>query len=207
MTHNVRFRPLFAGLASAALMLALLAIPHAADAQTAAQPEVPATPVQAAPAQQIQPVIGILDTEAVVLGSSAGKSLTQQANALLKQLQDASQKQEDALIAQAKALDAKRGANPPISQEEYMQTRQQLQAQDDKIRADFDKNRQALDARVEKARQSLLQAASKVIQDVAKARGLNLILARTSVTLFPEQWNITTDVVARLNKALPSIKL
>jgi Skp family chaperone for outer membrane proteins len=188
-------------------MLALLAIPHAADAQTAAQPEVPATPVQAAPAQQIQPVIGILDTEAVVLGSSAGKSLTQQANALLKQLQDASQKQEDALIAQAKALDAKRGANPPISQEEYMQTRQQLQAQDDKIRADFDKNRQALDARVEKARQSLLQAASKVIQDVAKARGLNLILARTSVTLFPEQWNITTDVVARLNKALPSIKL
>jgi Skp family chaperone for outer membrane proteins len=88
-----------------------------------------------------------------------------------------------------------------------MQARQQLQAQDDKIRGDFDKNRQALDARVEKARQSLLQAASKVIQDVAKARGLNLIIARTSVTLFPEQWNITTDVVARLNKALPSIKL
>lgn len=207
MTHNVRFRPLFAGLASAAIMLALLVMPQGAGAQTATQPAVPAVPAQAAPAQQIQPVIGILDTEAVVLGSSAGKSLTQQANALLKQLQDASQKQEDALIAQAKALDARRGANPPISQEEYMQARQQLQAQDDKIRGDFDKNRQALDARVEKARQSLLQAASKVIQDVAKARGLNLIIARTSVTLFPEQWNITTDVVARLNKALPSIKL
>ena len=95
------------------------------------------------------------------------------------------------LLEEIAALDAASrrsyayGANPPISQEEYMQARQQLQAQDDKIRGDFDKNRQALDARVEKARQSLLQAASKVIQDVAKARGLNLIIARTSVTLFP----------------------
>lgn len=201
MTHNARFHALFTGLAVAAgLMLAVPAV----QAQTATQLEAPAA---AAPTQTMQPVIGILDTEAVVLGSNAGKTLTQQANALLKQLQDASQKQEDALVAQAKALDAKRGANPPISQEEYMAQRQQLQAQDDKIRSDFDKNRQALDARVDKARQGLLQAASKVIQDVAKARGLNLIIARTSVTLFPEAWNITSDVVARLNKALPSIKL
>ena len=200
MNQSARFRSLF--LAAATLSLGALLPSTVALAQTAT----PAAPA-AAPAPQMQPVVGILDTEAVVLGSSAGKSLTQQANALLKQLQDASQKQEDALIVQAKALDAKRGANPPISQQDYMQGRQQLQAQDDKIRSDFDKNRQALDARVEKARQSLLQAASKVIQDVAKSRGLNLILARTSVTLFPEQWNITNDVVARLNKALPSIKL
>ncbi|MES1151556.1 MAG: OmpH family outer membrane protein [Dongia sp.] len=180
----------------------------AAWAQTTTQTApAPATAAPAAPAQQFAPVIGILDTEAVVLGSSAGKSLTQQANALLKQLQDASQKQEDALVAQAKALEAKRSANPPIAQADYIAQRQQLQSADDKIRADFDKNRQALDARVDKARQSLLQAASKVIQDIAKARGLNLVIARTSVTLFPEQWNITNDVVARLNKALPSIKL
>jgi outer membrane protein len=189
---------------AAALALGALLPCGAAQAQTTA----PAAPAQAAPAgQAIQPVIGILDTEAVVLGSNAGKSLTQQANALLKQMQDASQKQEDALIAQAKALEAKRSANPPIAQGDYMAQRQQLQVADDKIRSDFDKNKQALDTRVDKARQSLLQAATKVIQDVAKARGLNLIIARSSVTLSPEQWNITQDVVTRLNKALPSIKL
>jgi Skp family chaperone for outer membrane proteins len=200
----VRSRSVF--LAVAAVAFGVLLAPAGAWAQTTA----PAAPAEAAPAPAaatIPPVIGILDTEAVVLGSTAGKSLTQQANALLKQLQDASQKQEDALVAQAKALDAKRSANPPISQADYVAQRQQLQGADDKIRSDFDKNHEALNARVDKARQSLLQAASKVIQDVAKARGLNLVIARTSLTLFPEQWNITNDVVARLNKALPGIKL
>jgi Skp family chaperone for outer membrane proteins len=202
VTYNARFRPLFA-----ALTLALLAAPYAADAQTTTQP---AAPAQAAPvpAQSIPVVIGILDTEAVVLGSNAGKSLSQQANAQLKALQDATQKQEDALIAKLKALDTQRRANPPqISDADYAQQRQALVAADDKLRSDFDKNKEALDQRVEKARQSLLQAATKVIQDIAKARGLTLILARTSAPLFPETWNITPDVVARLNKALPSIKL
>jgi len=202
VTHNVRFRSRFLALtASAGLMLALLAAPHAANAQTTTQPAAPATaaPAQAVPAQSIPVVVGILDTEAVVLGSSAGKSLTLQANAQLKQLQDATQKQEDALIAKLKAL------NPQAA--DYGTLRQALAAQDDQLRTAFGNNKDALDQRVDKARQSLLQAATKVIQDIAKARGLTLILSRTSTPLFPESWNITPDVVARLNKALPSIKL
>jgi outer membrane protein len=188
-----RFRSLLTGIAvSAGLMLAAMALPQSAGAQTTAQPA-------AAPAQVIPVVIGILDTEAVVLGSSAGKSLTLQANAQLKALQDATQKQEDALVAKLKAL------NPQAP--DYGAQRQTLAQADDKLRNDFGNNKDALDQRVDKARQSLLQAATKVIQDIAKARGLTLIIARTSAPLFPEQWNITPDVVARLNKALPSIKL
>jgi Skp family chaperone for outer membrane proteins len=192
VTHNARFRPLFAGFVAMAVLMLALAAPQAADAQTAAQPA-------AAPAQAIPVVVGILDTEAVVLGSSAGKSLTQQANAQLKALQDATQKQEDALIAKLKAL------NPQGP--DYAQQRQALGAQDEQLRNAFGNNKDALDGRVEKARQSLLQAATKVIQDIAKARGLTLILSRSSAPLFPESWNITPEVVARLNKALPSIKL
>jgi Skp family chaperone for outer membrane proteins len=203
---NARFRPLFVGLVAPAALALTLAAPHAADAQTTTTQ--PAAPAAAAPAQSIPVVVGILDTEAVVLGSSAGKSLTQQANAQLKALQDATQKQEDALIAKLKGLDAQRRANPPqISDAEYGQQRQALQQADDKLRNDFGNNKDALDQRVEKARQSLLQAATKVIQDIARTRGLTLILSRTSAPLFPESWNITPDVVARLNKALPSIKL
>lgn len=189
MIQPIRFRPLFI----AAGFLAALGV-NAALAQTATQP---AAPAQAA--GQIPVVIGVLDTEAVVLGSKAGVSLTQQANAQLNALQNASQKQEDALIAKLKAL------NPQAA--DYATQRQALATADDKVRSDFDKNKQALDARVEKARQSLLKAATKVIQDVAKARGLTLILSRNSAPLYPEQWNITDEVVKRLNTALPSIKL
>jgi Skp family chaperone for outer membrane proteins len=205
VTQNVRFRLLFAALAAS---LGLMLAAHTADAQTTqTTPAAPAAPA-AAPAQSIPVVVGILDTEAVVLGSSAGKSLTTQANAQLKALQDATQKQEDALIAKVKQLETLRRANPPqVTEEQYGQQRQALVAQDDQLRSNFEKNKEALDQKVEKARQSLLQAATKVIQDIAKQRGLTLIIARNSAPLFPEQWNITPDVVARLNKALPSIKL
>jgi Skp family chaperone for outer membrane proteins len=202
VTQIVRFRPLLAALAAS---LGLILAAQAADAQTS-QTTQPAAPAQAA--QNVPIVIGILDTEAVVLGSSAGKSLTTQANAQLKALQDATQKQEDALIAKVKTLETQRRANPPqVTEEQYAQQRQTLIAQDDQLRSNFEKNKEALDQKVDKARQGLLQAATKVIQDVAKQRGLTLILARTSAPLFPESWNITPDVVARLNKALPSIKL
>src|SRR5262249_1311882 len=85
VTQNVRFPPICAALAAA---FGLMIAAQAADAQTTTtqttQPAAPAA--QPAPAQNIPVVIGILDTEAVVLGSNAGKSLTAQANAQLKAL-------------------------------------------------------------------------------------------------------------------------
>ncbi len=195
VSHH-RFRSLLTGIAaSAGLMLAAIGLPQTAGAQTATQPAAPAQ----APAQAIPVVIGILDTEAVVLGSSAGKSLTQQANAQLKALQDATQKQEDVLIAKLKAL------NPQAP--DYATQRQTLAQADDKLRNDFGTNKDALDQRVDKARQSLLQAATKVIQDIAQGPRPDADPGPHQHAALPDQWNITPDVVARLNKALPSIKL
>ena len=130
MTHNARFHSLFVG-----LILAAAAMSPAAQAQTTTQPTAPAqvAPTQAVPAQNIPVVIGILDTEAVVLGSAAGKSLTTQANAQLKLLQDATQKQEDALVAKLKAL------NPQAP--DYATQRQALATADDKLRQDFGTNK------------------------------------------------------------------
>ncbi len=45
------------------------------------------------------------------------------------------------------------------------------------------------------------------MQDVAKQRGLTLILDRAAVPYSPQPWNITDDVMTRLNKALPTVKL
>jgi Skp family chaperone for outer membrane proteins len=190
----------FVGVA-AAIGLSLAAVPGAAVAQTATQ----AAP---APAQQQVPlVIGVLDAEAIFINSSAGKSIKSQADAQLKALQDNTQKQGDALMVKAQQLEAKRTANPPISAADYAAQRKALAAQDDKIRGDFDKNKQALDQRVAKARDVLSNTARKIMQDIATARGLTLILNRSSLNMFPPQWNITDEVMQRLNKTLPSVKL
>jgi len=171
-----------------------------------AQTTQPAQPAQGAvPANQIPIVVGVLDTQAILNTSSAGKSLNTQWNAAMKALNDDMQKKEDGLRAQAQQLEAARGNNPPSA--DYLAKRKALEQQDAQYQQTFAKNKQAWDARLDKARDSIATAARKAMQDIAKQRGLTLILDRAAVPYSPSPWNITDEVLARLNKALPNVKL
>ena len=192
---------------AAALLLAAQLSAPAALAQTTTTPAAPAQP---APAVITAPgtgplVLGVLDVEEMLLNSTAGKSITAQANARAKALGDDSQKKEDALVAQLKQLDAQRQANPAMP--DYDAKRKALVAQDDQLRANFDKNRQAIDQAVDRARQVLYAAGKKAMNDVAKAKGMTLVLNRNAVNLFPDGTDITDEVMQRLNKTLPNVKL
>ena len=161
----------------------------------------------AVPANQIPVIVGVLDTQAILNTSTAGKTLNTQWNAAMKALNDDMAKKEDGLRAQAQQLEAARGGNPPISPADYAAKRKALEAQDTQFQQAFAKNRQAWDVRLNKARDSIAAAARKAMQDVAKQRGLTLVLDRAAVPYSPSPWNITDEVLTRLNKALPSVKL
>lgn len=189
---------------AAAAALCAFAAAGPALAQTTTQQ--PAQPAQGAvPANQIPIVVGVLDTQAILNTSSAGKSLNTQWNAAMKALNDDMQKKEDGLRAQAQQLETARGNNPPSA--DYLAKRKALEQQDAQYQQTFAKNKQAWDARLDKARDSIATAARKAMQDIAKARGLTLILDRAAVPYSPSPWNITDEVLARLNKALPNVKL
>jgi outer membrane protein len=198
----------FARTVAAAAVLCALAAAGPALAQTTA-PAQPAAPAAAGgvPANQIPVIVGVLDTQAILNTSAAGKALNTQWNAAMKALNDDMAKKEDGLRAQAQQLEVARGANPPISPADYAAKRKALEAQDTQFQQAFAKNRQAWDARLNKARDSIATAARKAMQDIAKQRGLTLILDRAAVPYSPSPWNITDEVLTRLNKALPSVKL
>jgi Skp family chaperone for outer membrane proteins len=175
-------------------------------AQTATQP-VPAQPAQPVAANQIPVIVGVLDTQAILNVSSAGKALNTQWTAAMKALDDDMAKKEDSLRASAQQLEVARSANPPMTPADYAAKRKALEQQDAQYQQAYAKNKQAWDSRLNKARESLTTAARKAMQDVAKQRGLTLILDRAAVPYSPQPWNITEEVMARLNKALPSVKL
>jgi outer membrane protein len=188
---------------AAAAALSALAAAGPALAQTTTQPAQPAQPTPA----QIPIVVGVLDTQAILNVSSAGKSLNTQWNAAMKALNDDMAKKESGLRAQAQQLETARSANPPISAADYAAKRKALEQQDIQFQQALAKNKQAWDARLNKARDSIATAARKAMQDVAKQRGLTLILDRAAVPYSPTPWNITDEVMARLNKAMPNVKL
>jgi len=194
----------FARTVAAAAVLCALAAAGPALAQTTA-PAQPAAPAGAVPANQIPVVVGVLDTQAILNTSAAGKALNTQWNAAMKALNDDMAKKEDGLRAQAQQLEVARGNNPPSA--DYLAKRKALEQQDTQFQQAFAKNRQAWDARLNKARDQIATAARKAMQDIAKQRGLTLILDRAAVPYSPSPWNITDEVLTRLNKALPSVKL
>jgi len=171
------------------------------------QPAQPAQPTQGTinPAQ-IPIVIGVLDTQAILNTSSAGKSLNTQWTAQVKALNDDMAKKEDGLRAQAQQLETARSGNPPIAPADYAAKRKALEGQDIQYQKDFANKKQVLDGRLDKARDAIANAARKAMQDVAKQRGITLILDRSAVPYSPQPWNITDEVMTRLNKALPSVK-
>ena len=192
----------------AALCAFVIAGPSFAQTATQPAPAQPAQPAQgAAPAGQIPIVVGVLDTQAILNASAAGKSLNTQWNAAMKALDADMSKKQEGLRAQAQQLEAQRGANPPIAQADYVAKRKALEQQDLQFQQAFAKNKTAWDARLDKARESIATAARKAMQDVAKQKGLTLILDRAAVPYSPQPWNITDEVMARLNKSLPGVKL
>jgi Skp family chaperone for outer membrane proteins len=196
----------FARTVAAAAALCALAAAGPALAQTTA----PAQPAAggAVQANQIPIVIGVLDTQAILNTSAAGKSLNTQWNAAMKALNDDMEKKENGLRAQAQQLEQGRAANPPtVTPADYASKRKALEQQDLQFQQALAKNKQAWDARLNKARDVIANAARKAMQDVAKQRGLTLILDRAAVPYSPSPWNITDEVMTRLNKALPNVKL
>jgi len=175
-------------------------------AQTTTQ-QAPAQPAQPVAANQIPVIVGVLDTQAILNVSSAGKALNTQWTAAIKALTDDMAKKEDALRVQAQQLETARSGNPPMTPADYAAKRKALEQQDVQYQQAFAKNKQTWDTRLDKARESIATAARKAMQDVAKQRGLTLILDRAAVPYSPQPWNITDEVMARLNKALPSVKL
>jgi Skp family chaperone for outer membrane proteins len=190
--------------AAAALCAFVAAGPTFAQTTQQPAPVLPAAPAGGAP---IPIVVGVLDTQAILNASSAGKSLNTQWNAAMKALNDDMAKKEDGLRVQAQQLEAARSGNPPIAPADYAAKRKALEQQDVQFQQAFAKNKAAWDSRLDKARESIAVAARKAMQEVAKARGLTLIFDRAAVPYSPQPWNITDDVMARLNKVLPTVKL
>jgi outer membrane protein len=203
--------------ATALITLGCALQPALAQTTTQQQPavptfETPAQPAQPAPAGvpaagQVPIFLGLLDSQALVNTSSAGKSLNTQLNNSINAIETDYQKKEQGLRDQLRQLEIARAGNPPMAVADYNAKRQALAQQDDLLQQAYDKNKQALGDRVTKAKAQMATTLRKIVQDVAKARKLTLVLDRSAAHLFAPQWDITDDVMQRLNKALPNIKL
>jgi len=198
----------------AAAAICLIALPFAAVAQTPpAKPAKPAAPpAAAAPAPAAAPhngplptpIVAVVDVDKIRENAAAAKSVRDQ---LVKQqavYQDEIAKQENDLRNAEQDLNKQRAV---LSAEAFTQRRQAFEQRVAEFQRMVQARRKQLDDAYKDSMVQVNKVVVQVIQDVATAHGATLMLPRSQIILSHPAMEVTDEVLAQVNRSLPSLKV
>ena len=64
-----------------------------------------------------------------------------------------------------------------------------------------------LDGLIQEVNSNILQNVNPIIEDLSKDMGITVVLEKSSVVLSADNMDITDDVIKKLNKVLPQVKV
>jgi len=150
------------------------------------------------------PVIGIVDTDAILRDSLASKSVRLERDKFATQYQTQVAEDEKKLRAEDQELAAQRGVMAPdVFQNRAQEFQKKLADFQTRVR---DKQ-ERLDYSFQQSMQEIGQSIYAVAGEVAKERGINTVLARSQILLVVDPgMDITAPVLTKLNQRLATVK-
>lgn len=188
MTHLRTFTA-----AAAFAVLLMGAVPSYASA--------PATPAAAAaPAGSI--VFGIMDLDGVLRKSAAGEDILKTVNAKRKEFEAQISKEEVALKKQKDDIIQKRDKMTEADFEKQRKDFEKKAAEGFKL---VQERKQMLDYAFNQSMTKLREEALKITAEIARGRNLDVVFSDDSVILAERGYDISEEVLARLNKDVKKI--
>ena len=148
--------------------------------------------------------IAIVDLNLILTDSKAAKNATEQFEAIQKST-------EDEIVASDKEMLDER--NRLIEQQSVIAPEAfELKAKDfEKKLQNYNTEKQAklrkLEGVLQKARNDILENVKPILEELSQELGVTVILEKNSVLLSANNMDITNDIVKKLNKKLPKIKV
>lgn len=152
--------------------------------------------------QQIPLIVAVLDVNHILRESSAAKAVRAQIDKQRDAYQAALVTQENKLREADQKLAQDRAS---LSQEDFIKRRDELGKQIEQLRIDSDKRKQALEKAFNAGMQQVTQSLGQVLSEIAKQRGLTLVLNKAMVPLSANDLDITQEALKLLNARLPSV--
>lgn len=157
-----------------------------------------------ATAQDRPPSIGIVDVQKILRDSQASRSLQPQIEKLRKNYQSSLRKREAELRKASQELQRQRAI---LSPQAFAKRRNAYEETARTAQVDFQRRKRQLDdvygAAMRTIQKSMVVAAAKV----AEERNFDIVLPKSLVLLADQKLDITGEVLRRIDKDLPSIKL
>ncbi len=164
-----------------------------------------AVAVPAAVAQETpQMTVAVLGVQEVAHQATAGQAVQAEVRKREEALKAELERRENALLAADQQLAQQRAS---LSQEEFVRKRNELGQQLSELRKYQQEQKAAISAMIHKGEAQIEAALNEVVEEVATARNITLVLDKAQVVRFPSQIDITKEVLDELNARLPSVNL
>ena len=148
--------------------------------------------------------IGIVDIQALLRDSKAGKSIQKQMETLQKTFKEEVSAQETSLRTADEQLGRQRTV---LSQEAFEKTRVEFQKDIAEAQGKVQERKRVLDTAFGKAVEQVQNRAVQIIAKVAEKRKLLLVIPRNQVILAENSMDLTQEVMADLDKEISSVKV
>jgi Skp family chaperone for outer membrane proteins len=165
-------------------------------------PAAHAADTPAMPAATRGVTIGILDMDRVMRESTAAKGIVSEVEAKRKVFEDQINKEEKSLLDTEKSIMAEKSK---LSDAEFAKKRDDFEKKVADGKKMLQDRRQTLDKAFGASMGKLRTEVLKISADIAKERSYDMILSDEAVVMAEPAYDITTDVVARLNKSVTKV--
>jgi Skp family chaperone for outer membrane proteins len=162
------------------------------------------TPPAPAPSPPTSLSVIVVDVQSLLQNSKAGKSVRAQMDPKAREFQQKRKELEQYAQTKAQALDKLRST---VTQEVFTERRteaeKELRQRDEALTREGETLR-SLNA---DAGQKVQNAALKIIKEVAAQRKANLVLQLPELVLFDKTWDVTDEVMQKLDAELPTVTI
>jgi Skp family chaperone for outer membrane proteins len=147
-------------------------------------------------------VVAVVDVQFILQEAAASKSIQKQLEAQRETYQNEISKQEDRLRAVEQELNHQR-AN--LSPDDFAQKRREFEQQVVDVQRTVQARKRVLDQAFNESMTKVRDAVLQTVTEVAGEQKATLVLAKQQVVLAEKSLDLTTAVLERVNKKLPSV--
>jgi outer membrane protein len=149
-------------------------------------------------------VVAVVDVQFILQEATASKSIQKQLEAQRETYQNEISGQEDRLRAVEQELNRQRSALPP---DDFGQKRREFEQQVADVQRTVQARKRVLDQAFNESMTKVRDIVLQTVTEVAGEQKATLVLAKQQVVLAEKSLDLTSAVLDRVNKKLPSVSV
>tara|TARA_Y200000002_G_scaffold318657_1_gene277684 strand:- start:243 stop:779 length:537 start_codon:yes stop_codon:yes gene_type:complete len=148
--------------------------------------------------------IGVIDVNKILSDADASITAAEQIEEIAKEIENEIKLSDEEIIKEQNSLIESQSIMAP---EAFESKRNEYENKVQKYNNERQSKLMKIDELIAVSRNEILSAMKPILEEVSNEKGITIILEKASIMLNAEKMDITNEVLKKLNKSLPTIKV